>query len=347
MACASLASAGLLAAGLVPAIASPSVHAGQPVVISQRLAIAVADRRSMLHLPLTVAHELGFFKAEGLQVDLLDMDTETRAIQAVFRGVAGLAVCSFSSIASQQSRGMDMRSLLLQMRCPQVALGVSLKNFSQYKTVADLKGRRVGVLGHSAMGKTVLGMVLTQSNLKLSDVQLVTAEDPADLLQRYRSGQLDALSVQDPLLTQLEHRSELRVVVDTRTLRGTRELFGGPMPGAALCAPPDFIKQHAPSCQALAHGLVRALKWLQTAGPSDIIKTLPETHFEGDRAMYLASFERAREGFAVDGVMSPEALATAFRVQAQLDRELRPERFDMGRSFTNEFALKAKVRYRV
>lgn len=347
VACASLASAKLLVAALAPFFASTVAQAAQPAVVSQRLAIAVADRHSMLHLPLTVAHELGFFKAEGLHVELIDMDSETRAIQSVFRGVAGLAVCSFSSIASQQSRGMDMRSVLLQMRCPQVALGVSPKSFSHYKTAADLKGRRVGVLGQSAMGKTVLGMALAQSGLKLSDVQLVTAEDPADLLQRYRSGQLDALSAQDPLLTQLEHRSELRVVVDTRTLRGTRELFGGPMPGAALCAPPDFIKQHAPSCQALAHGLVRALKWLQTAGPSDIIKTLPEAHFEGDRAMYLASFERAREGFSVDGVISADAMVTAFNVQAQLDRELRPERFEMGRSFTNEFALKAKVRYRV
>jgi len=39
--------------------------------------------------------------------------------------------------------------------------------------------------------------------------------------------------------------------------------------------------------------MVHALKWLQTAGPSDLIKTVPENHFQGDRALYLAAFERA------------------------------------------------------
>ena len=346
LASASLASTTWMAA-LGSGLTAPAAQAAQPAAPGARLVISVADRRSMLHLPLTVAHELGFFSTEGLHVDLIDMDTEARAIQSVFRGGAGLAVCSFASMVSQQARGSDMRSVLLQMRCPQMALGVSLRSMGSYKSIADLKGRKVGVLGHSVMGQTVLGMALAQVNLRLSDVSLLIADDAADLLHRYRTGQLDAMCVHDPWVTHLEHRSEIRVVADTRTLRGTRELFGGPMPGAALCAPPDFIRQHADSCQALAHGLVRALKWLQTAGPSDIIKTVPEHHFDGDRAIYLASFEKAREGFALDGMLSPEALATAVQAQTQLDRELRPERLDVARSFTNEFALKAKLRYRV
>ena len=42
---------------------------------------------------------------------------------------------------------------------------------------------------------------------------------------------------------------------------------------ACLYTRADFVKANPNTCQALANAVVRGLKWLQTAGPSDIIKT--------------------------------------------------------------------------
>ena len=40
---------------------------------------------------------------------------------------------------------------------------------------------------------------------------------------------------------------------------------------------------------------------LQTAGPSDIVKTVPEGYLLGDRAVYLAAFDKVREAISTDG----------------------------------------------
>jgi hypothetical protein len=49
------------------------------------------------------------------------------------------------------------------------------------------------------------------------------------------------------------------------------------MPAGCLYAPDhDFVQKHPNTCQALATAIVQGLKWMQTAGPSDIIKTVPE-----------------------------------------------------------------------
>ena len=96
-----------------------------------------------------------------------------------------------------------------------------------------------------------------------------------------RSGQIDAISNTDPVMTMLEQKGDVKIVSDTRTLKGTRDVFGGPMPAACLYAPVDFIQKNPNTCQALANAIVHGLKWLQTAGPSDIIRTVPETYLLG------------------------------------------------------------------
>jgi NitT/TauT family transport system substrate-binding protein len=276
----------------------------------------------------------------------VDTETEDRAVQAVARGAAHVAVCAYASTISQQARGTPLQSILLSMRAPQVVLGVSLKTLGQYRSPSDLRGRRVGVLTQVAGSSLVLGMLLQQADLRLADITLVPSEDPADLLARYRAGQIDALSVNDPLMTLLEQRSEVRVVADTRSLRGSRDVFGGLMPGCAVCALPEFVRGQPAACQAMVDGLVHALKWLQTAGPSDIIKAVPEPHFDGDRAVYLSALDKLREGFAADGLLAPEHALTALRALSRLDRDVRLERIQLARTYTNEFAQKAKARFR-
>ncbi len=144
----------------------------------------------------------------------------------------------------------------------------------------------------------VANLVLSRGGLKASDVSFIGVGVAAGALTALRSGQIDAISNTDPVMTMLEQKGDVKIISDTRTLKGTQEVFGGPMPAACLYAPTEFIQKHPNTCQALANAIVHGLKWLQTAGPGDIIKTVPETYLLGDRALYLASFDKVREAIA-------------------------------------------------
>jgi NitT/TauT family transport system substrate-binding protein len=96
----------------------------------------------------------------------------------------------------------------------------------------------------------------------------------------------------------------------------------------------------------MANAIVHALKWLRTAGPSDIIKTVPESYLLGDRGLYLASFNKVSETFSLDGLMHPDGARTALRILSDLDPVVRASRVDLPRSFTNEFARRAKDRFK-
>ena len=91
---------------------------------------------------------------------------------------------------------------------------------------------------------------------------------------------------------------------------------------------------------------MHALKWLQTAGPGDIIKSVPEPYLMGDRGLYLAAFNKGREAISVDGLVAEEGARTALRAMMAIDPAVKADRIALARTFTNEFARKAKDRFK-
>ena len=71
----------------VMSLAAPALWA-QPRLEKTKLSIAVGGKAAFYHLPLTIAEQLGYFKAEGLEVEVSDFAEGARALQAVVGGSA-------------------------------------------------------------------------------------------------------------------------------------------------------------------------------------------------------------------------------------------------------------------
>ena len=335
--------AALAAAG---ATAAPALRAqGRPE--KARVSIAVGGKAAFHNLPLTIAESLEYFEIEGLHVDIVDHAGSAQALQAVVAGAADVASVAFEHTIQLQARRQYFQSFVLQGRAPQIAMGVSMRAVPLYRSVADLRGKRIGVTSAGSSTHMVASLVLAKAGVRPAEVQFVPVGHSAGALQALRSGQVDALCNVDPVMTTLEQKGEVRVIVDTRSMKGTQEVFGGPMPAACLLAPAEFVQKHPVVCQALANGIVHGLKWLQTAGPSDIIKTVPEGYLLGDRALYLASFNKVREAIAIDGLMPDDGPRTALRALATFEPAVKAERIDLARTFTNDFARRAKEKYKL
>jgi NitT/TauT family transport system substrate-binding protein len=182
--------------------------------------------------------------------------------------------------------------------------------------------------------------------LKPTDVSFIGVGTAAGALSAFRSGQIDAMSNLDPVITMLEQKGEIKVIADTRKLGDTNAFFGGPMPAATLYASESFVKKYPQTTQALTNAMVRALKWLQTAGPSDIIKVVPENFLLGDRALYLDAFMKVREALSPDGSFPAAGPATALRTLTTFEPELASKNIDLARTFTNDFVKKANAKYK-
>jgi NitT/TauT family transport system substrate-binding protein len=313
---------------------------------AHRLVVAVADKSALGCLPLTIAERLGYFSAEGIALEIREYANEEAALRSVQEGVAQLLSGPYALTVSQRLRGEYLVSFLVQGLAPKIVVGVSQLTMKGFRKARELRGRRVGV---TALGSTSHGVVrhaLARASLSEQEVRYVAMPNPEAAWAAFQSGELDAISYPDPLITRLEQSGSLRIVVDTRTLLGSEELFGGPCPSACLAAPTAWLASNPELCQATANAMVHALKWLQTAGPSDLNKAVPESYFQGDRAVYLAAFERTRETWAADGLMPEAGPRTVARMLAQLGGEPLLDSGGRAGTHTNQFALKAKARFR-
>ena len=330
---------------LAASVAVPTLRA-QTKLEKSKIALAVGGKAAFYYLPLTISEQLGFFKAEGLDVEISDFAGGARALQAVVGGSADVCSGAFEHTINLQSKNQMFQAFVLQGRAPQIAFGVSTKNMPNYKTVADLRGKKIGVSAPGSSTNMMANLVLSRAGLKASDVSFIGVGTAAGALTALRSGQIDAMSNTDPVMTMLEQKGEVKIISDTRTLKGTVEVFGGPMPAACLYAPVEFIQKNPNTCQALANAIVHGLKWLQTAGPGDIIKTVPESYLLGDRGLYLASFNKVRDAISLDGLVPEEGARTALKALASFDPTIKPEKIDLAKTYTNEFARRAKERFK-
>ena len=119
------------------------------------------------------------------------------------------------------------------------------------------------------------------------------------------------------------------------------------MPAACLYLPQSFIDKHPRTVQALVTAIVRANQWIQKAGPSDIIKAVPESYLLGDRAVYLDAFLAAKGALSPDGLFPAAGPETARRALVSIDPEIAKANIDLKAVYTDDFVKAALLRYPV
>ncbi len=334
----------LLLAGSAALLAAPALLRAQALE-KPKTTIAVGGKNLLYYLPLTVAEQLGYFKAEGLDVSIVDFAGGARALQAVVGGSADVVSGAFEHTVNMQVKGQRLRAFVLQGRAPQIVLGINPKTMAGYKTPADLKGRKIGVTAPGSSTNVMVNFFLAKAGLKPADVSIVGVGAAQGAVAAMRSGQIDGLSNLDPVITLLQRSGDLKVLSDTRIVAESDKVFGGPMPAACMYAPQGFIDKHPNTVQAIANAIVRADRWIQAAGPGDIIKAVPESYLLGDRAVYIDAFLAAKGALSPDGMIPDKGPETALRALASIDPEVAAAKLDLAAVFTNDFVRKANAKY--
>ena len=331
------------------ALAAAGRARAQPARLERRrLTIALGGKAALYYLPLALAEHLKYFEAEGLEVELQDHAGGSLAQQALLQGQADMAAGGFEHTIMLRQRGINCRAFATLGRAPQLVFGVNARSLPEFRHLAQLKGRRIGVSAPDSATHWFARLLLARAGVSPGEVEFIGVGTSVAAASALREGRVDAIANVDPVISLLEFRGDIRVLADTRSLRGTQELYGGPMPGGCVYAPQAFVLRYPQTVQAVTNAVVRALKWLQTAGPSDIVRAVPESAMSGDRAIYLSALEKMREALSPDGMAADESVATAHRVVALYpapSAAVRPQA--PGATYTNDFARRAKAKFQV
>src|SRR5512137_76135 len=191
------------------AIVLPSMAAAQALE-KKKVTIAVGGKNLLYYLPLTIAEQLKYFQAEGLEVEIVDFAGGARALQAVVGGSADVVSGAFEHTLNMQQKGQPMRAFVLQGRAPQIVLAVSTKS------LADLKGKKIGVTAPGSSTNIMANFVLAKAGIRPADVSYVGVGASQGAVAAIRAGQVDAISNLDPVITILQRAGDSRIIADTR-----------------------------------------------------------------------------------------------------------------------------------
>jgi NitT/TauT family transport system substrate-binding protein len=194
----------------VIAIATGVSRAQEPVKLKH---VRIGTGPGTCQAPIFVAHELGFFKKEGLDSELIlsefDVQKEQLATGKI-EAVSGL----LDKWLKPMEQGLDIKfSAGIHFGCLQILVPID----SPIKSVKDLKGKRIGVpvIGD---GPTVFASrVLVKYNLNpKSDVQWVSF--PQQMLElAMERKDIDAVSLSDPLTEIAVQQGKARALVNAST----------------------------------------------------------------------------------------------------------------------------------
>jgi NitT/TauT family transport system substrate-binding protein len=307
------------------------------------LTVAITRPEALCQLPLHLAHRLGYAAEEGLRLDWLLCPDLDAAVQALASGRAQVVSAPYALTLKVALQGMRWTAFVLQSRTPQYALGMSRPG---YEALARGTPLRLAVPKGSDAAYRVAQQFLARQQPLQPPVQWVEVAGAEPVLELLRNKGLDGACLPDPHMSRVERDGGVRVVADTRTLNGTRQLFGTLWPAASLCTSVELSRQRAEQCRALTHAVVHAQKWLQTAGMLDVSRAVAEEHFRGDRGLYLSAFAHNREAWSPDGVFDEGAPDQMRRVLARWSPVWADADTSLAHTVTNQWAKEAKSRFR-
>ena len=336
---------------LVSALIGCLVLAASPVhcapLEKQRIVLAVGGKTTLYYLPLTLADRLGYFKDEGLDVEINDFPGGSKALQALVGHSADVVSGAYEHTIVMQTLAQKVQAFVLQGMNPGLELGIRKDLAAGYSWAKDLKGMKIGVSAPGSSTHMLINHLLASVGLKQDDVSIIGVGTGPTAVAAMRSGQIDALSSSEPVMTLLERSGDIKIVVETITDKGVRDVFGGSMPAATLYARLDFIEQNPNTVQALTNAIVRALLWLQKSTTEDVLNAVPPEYLLGDRALYAASFERLRPTYSKDGMIPRKGVDNSYKVLLAHNTAVRRAPVVwINQTYTNTFVEKALHQYR-
>ncbi|MFB4265734.1 ABC transporter substrate-binding protein [Nonomuraea sp. GTA35] len=164
---------------------------------------------------LFIAEKRGFFKEEGLTVKTEIIQAPTAVMPKIVNGSMDAFMTSYVVLMTINDSGAAKLKLFQHTMggAPNVS-GVVVAKGSPVKTVADLKGKTVGVNVLKALGQTVTNAHLQEAGVRPEEVKFVPVPF-ADQLGALSTGKVDAAWLVEPFLSAAKKGGATQIVDTT------------------------------------------------------------------------------------------------------------------------------------
>jgi len=308
---------------------------------SGEVRLAVGGQPLLVYLPTTLADRLGYYREEGLNVHIEDLQGGSKALQALQGGSVDVVSGYYDHTIQMQAKKRDVVAFINMLRYPSLVVAVSPKASKPINTVADLKGAKVGVTAPGSSTDFYLKYLLVRAGLTPTDAAPQAIGGDSSAVAAMEQGQVDAAVMLDPAFAQLQKRAgaeNVQVLSDTRTAEGVqRDLNVSTYPAAVLYADAAWLEDNPETARKLARAIKRALDYVHSHSAAEIAAAMPPEYAAGDPEIYATAIDSAKAAFSPDGRIDMAGAEAVYGVLKQFTPEIASAPIDVGKTFTNDY----------
>jgi sulfonate transport system substrate-binding protein len=239
-----------------------SVGSAQPTTSGTVVRVGYQKSATVLSLLKEKGDLEKALSAAGAKVQWSEFPAGLPILEALNAGSVDFGYTGETPPIFAQAGGTQLRYVAYDPLSPKSeAIAISNKN-SSIKSVADLRGKKVGVFKGSS-SHYLLVSALQSAGLKVEDVQIVSLK-PAEARAAFATGKIDAWAIWDPYLAVAESAADAKILVDATGLAPNRGFY---------LAAQSFVDQKRDALEIVLDEVKKEAAWAK-ANPSEVAKFL-------------------------------------------------------------------------
>lgn len=283
---------------LVGALVLAACGGGQGGIASNQDGVAAVRLASSItgssFLAVTAGIEQGIFKKHQVDVQVVKIKSTAEATAALASGDADVAAALTEGVIAANANGAKLKIVGNLMTQDQHILYAG----PGVKSMADLKGKKFGVVGPGSGTEILAKALAVQAGLNESDISYVPTGAASTQLTSLLSGQIDAAGLVPPYDHTAAERGQVEVLK-------YRDVFPDITP-QVFTTTSSLISQHTPELKRFLKAYTESATWVKDH-PDEAVKIL-ETEAKISPEAAKSSYELARPDYSTTGAVATKGL---------------------------------------
>lgn len=238
--------------------------------------VKIGTMRAFSYLPVHVAHSLGYFEDEGLDVELVFFGSGSKNREALIAGDVDFSTLALVHvlIAREKGRPIKVVGALQDMEFFDVVVRSDLRD--EVRSLEDLRGRRIGI-SKPGSGSWAWGVVyLKRAGLDPdTDVEFVSVDGVTTMYAALKAGKVDAVIAWNPLTVRAVREGVGYVLLSIHDRNTHIRYVGGESALSGVLATRSEVLRERPGLVfKVMRAINRALRYIHTHRPEEIAEVV-------------------------------------------------------------------------
>lgn len=222
---------------------------------------------SIFYAPQYIAHSLGYFEEEGLDVEIILTSGADKVTTAVLSGDVQIGFCGSEATIYVYNNGeKDYLVNFAGLTKKDGSFLVSRENIKDFK-ISDLKGKHIIAGRKAGMPAMTLEYALNINGVQTEEVNFDTSIDFASTTGAFIGGTGDFVSVFEPTASSLENQGVGYIVASIGEL-------GGTVPYTAYNARKSYIEENEDVIEGFTKAINKGLDYVHNHSAKEIAENI-------------------------------------------------------------------------